>query len=150
MPLIRLNLPNDLPPAPPGVAGFIVDAQSRIDFFIESRLAEPIHSFVPSDFPLVYSTLRHVADERMAPGPRFCEWGSGAGVVTCLAAMVGFDSCGVEFEADLVELSTQLANHHQLKAGFYRGNLVPRGGQKIADDVGEFEWLATGGPDQTN
>ena len=147
MPLVRLSLPNALPPAPPGVARFIVDAQSRIDSFIESHLAEPIHSFVPSDFPLVYSALCHVADGHLAPGPLFCEWGSGAGVVTCLAAMVGFDACGIEFETDLVELSIRLARHYLLKAGFCRGNFVPHGGQKIAEEVREFEWLAVGGPD---
>ena len=147
MPLVRLSLPNALPPAPPRVARFIVDAQSRIDSFIESHLAEPIHSFVPSDFSLVYSTLCHVADEHLASGPLFCEWGSGAGVVTCLAAMVGFDACGIEFETDLVELSIRLARHYHLRAGFCRGNFVPRGGQKIAEEVSEFEWLAIGGPD---
>jgi hypothetical protein len=147
MPLVRLSLPNALPPAPPGVARFIVDAQSRIDSFIESHLTEPINSFVPSDFSLVYSTLCHVADEHLAPGPLFCEWGSGAGVVTCLAAMVGFDACGIEFETDLVELSIRLARHYHLRAGFCRGNFVPRGGQKIAEEVSEFEWLAIGGPD---
>ena len=147
MPLVRLSLPNALPPAPPGVARFIVDAQSRIDSFIESHLTEPINSFVPSDFSLVYSTLCHVADEHLAPGPLFCEWGSGAGVVTCLAAMLGFDACGIEFETDLVELSIRLARHYHLKAGFCRGNFVPRGGQRIAEEVSEFEWLAIGGPD---
>ena len=147
MPLVRLSLPDVLPPAPPEVARFIVDAQSRIDSFIESHLGEPIYSFVPSDFPLVYGALRHVAGERLAPGPLFCEWGSGAGVVACLAAMVGFDACGIEVEADLVELSTRLARHYQLKADFCHGNLVPHGGQKIAEEVGEFEWLAISGPD---
>ena len=83
----------------------------------------------------------------LAAGPRFCEWGSGAGVVTCLAAMVGFDAWGIEFEAELVELSNQLARQYHLKADFCRGNFVPHGGQKIAEGVGEFEWLAVGGPD---
>jgi hypothetical protein len=147
MPLVRLSLPEVLSPAPPGVARFISDAQLEIDAFVESRLSEPIHSFVPSDFSLVYGALSHVAAGHLAPGPLFCEWGSGAGVVTCLAAMVGFDACGIEFEADLVELSIRLARDHQLKAGFCRGNFVPRGGQDIAEQVGEFEWLATGGPD---
>jgi len=147
MPLVRLSLPNALPPVPPGVARFIVDAQSRIDSFIESHLTEPIHSFVPSDFSFVYGALRYVADKHLAAGPLFCEWGSGAGVVTCLAAMVGFDACGIEFETDLVELSIRLARHYHLRAGFCRGNFVPRGGQKIAEEVSEFEWLAIGGPD---
>ncbi|MBI5723933.1 MAG: hypothetical protein HZA50_08250 [Planctomycetes bacterium] len=147
MPLVRVNLPDVLPPVPPEVERFIVDARSRIDSFIESRLDEPIHSFVPSDFSLVYGALRHVADSHLAAGPLFCEWGSGAGAVTCLAAMVGFDACGIEFEPDLVELSTRLAGNYNLKAPIYQGNLVPHGGQKIAEEVSEFEWLAVGGDD---
>ncbi|MCX5654818.1 MAG: hypothetical protein NTY65_09250 [Planctomycetota bacterium] len=129
------------------MAKFIADAKSQIDSFIESHLAEPIYSFVPSDYALVYSALRHMADAHLAAGPLFCEWGSGAGVVACLAAMVGFDACGIEFEGDLVDLSTRLARRHNMKVNFYRGNLVPRGGQKIADETDEFEWLAVGGPD---
>ncbi len=147
MTLVQLNLPDALPPASPEVARFIVEGQLRIDSFVESRLAEPIHSFVPSDFSLVYGALRHVADGHLAGGPLFCEWGSGAGVVTCLAAMAGFDACGIEFEPDLVELSEQLARDYNLKANFCRGNFVPHGGQKIAEQVSEFEWLAVGGPD---
>ena len=147
MPLVQLNLPNALPPAPPEVAKFISDAQSRIDSFIESRLNEPIHSFVPSDFSLVYGALRHLVDRNLATGPLFCEWGSGAGAITCLAAMVGFKACGIEFEFDLVELSTRLARDYQLNVGFYQGNLVPYGGQRIAAEVSEFEWLAVGGAD---
>ena len=147
MPLVRLKLPDTLPPVQPEVARFIADARSRIDAFVESRLATPIPAFVPSDYALVYGALRHVADEHLASGPRFCEWGSGAGVIACLAAMVGFEACGIEFEADLVDLSIRLARHHHLKVDFCRGNLVPYGGQKIAEGVDEFEWLAVGGPD---
>jgi len=147
MPLVRLNLPDALPAAPPEVERFIADAQSRINSFIESHLAEPIFSFIPSDYPLVYGALCYVADEHLAAGPIFCEWGSGAGVVACLAARVGFHACGIEFEGDLVALSNQLARHCHMKVDFYQGNLVPYSGLKIADEVDEFEWLAVGGPD---
>ncbi|MCY2929445.1 MAG: hypothetical protein NTV86_08110 [Planctomycetota bacterium] len=147
MTLVRLNLPDALPPVPPEVAAFIVAAQSRLDAFVESRLDEPLPSFVPSDFSQVYSALRHVADGRLAGGPSFCEWGSGAGVVTFLAAMLGFDARGIEFEPDLVALSIRLASEFQLKARFYRGNFVPHRGQRIAEQVGELAWLAVGGGD---
>ena len=146
MALVQLNLPDALQPALPEVSRFIVDAQSRIDSFLQSHLTKPVHSFVPSDFPLVYGALRHVADEHLAAGPRFCEWGSGVGAVACLAAMVGFAACGIEFESDLVELSIQLARHHHLEVRFYCGNLVPHDGQRIAEEADEFEWLAVGGP----
>ncbi len=147
MALIRLTLPADLPPIPPKISAFIADAQARIEAFIQSRLNEPIHSFVPSDFPLVYGALRHVAEEHLAPGPLFCEWGSGAGVVTCLAAMLGFEACGIEVEGDLVDLAVALARRHHVRAGFCLGNFVPHEGQAIAAQTEEFEWLAVGGRD---
>ena len=147
MPLAQLNLPDALPQPPPEAARFIVDAQSRIDSFTESHLADPIHSFVPSDFPLVYGALRHVADGHLAPGTHLCEWGSGAGVVTCLASMVAFDACGIEVETDLVEFSIRLARRHRISVDFFHGNFVPHGGQDIADEVDDGEWLAVGGPD---
>ena len=147
MALVPVKLPDVMPQPPPEAAALIADAQARIDAFIESRLADPVNSFVPSNFSLVYGALRCVAHAHLSPGPLFCEWGSGAGVVTCLAAMAGFDACGIEFEADLVALSERLANDHGLKVSFYRGNLVPYGGQKIAERVGDFEWLAVGGSD---
>jgi hypothetical protein len=147
MSLVRLKMPAALPPVPPEVASFIADARSRIDAFVESRLEKPIPAFVPSDYALVYGALRYVTDEHLAAGPRFCEWGSGAGVIACLAAMLGLEACGIEFEADLVDLSNRLARDHHLKVEFCRGNLVPYGGQRIAEGVDEFEWLAVGGPD---
>ncbi len=147
MALVPVKLPDVMPSPTPEAAALIADAQVRIDAFIESRLADPINSFVPSNFPLVYGALRCVANAHLAPGPLFCEWGSGAGVITCLAAMAGFDACGIEFEADLVALSEHLASDYRLKVSFYRGNLVPHGGQRIAERVGDFEWLAVGGTD---
>ena len=147
MALVPVKLPDAMPTVPPEAAALIADARTRIDAFIESRLADPVHSFVPSNFPLVCGALRFVADAHLSPGPLFCEWGSGAGVVACLAAMAGFDACGIEFETDLVELSIRLARHYHLRAGFCRGNFVPHGGQEITVEVSEFEWLAIGGPD---
>jgi len=46
-----------------------------------------------------------------------------------------------------VALSERLAADYRLKVSFYRGNLVPYGGQRIAEQVGDFEWLAVGGSD---
>ncbi|HET6426803.1 MAG TPA: hypothetical protein VFJ30_00225 [Phycisphaerae bacterium] len=147
MPLVRVNLPDALPPVPPEVASFIADAQSRIESFVEAHRDKPIPSFVPSEFPLVYAALRCVAEGHLAAGPVFCEWGSGAGVVACLAAMVGFDAHGIEFEGELADLSVQLARDHGIEVDFRRGNIVPYEGQEIAAEVEEFQWLAVGGPD---
>ena len=142
-----VTLPDALPDPPPAATALIDDAVDRIGAFIESRLDDPIHSFVPSDFELVCGALQHVAASHLAPGGLFCEWGSGAGVVTHLAAMVGFDARGIEFEAELVDLARHLAADHGVAAEFFRGNFVPHAGQQIAEQTSEFEWLAVGGQD---
>lgn len=147
MSLVRISLPADLPPVAAEAADLIADAQRRIDAFVEARANRPVHAFVPSDFAMVYRALSHVAHAGLASGPLFCEWGSGAGVVTCLAAMLGFEACGIEFERDLVDLATDLARDRGLAVNFHVGNLVPSSGQRIAEQVDEFEWLATGGAD---
>jgi precorrin-6B methylase 2 len=145
MALVPVTLPDALPAATPAASALIEDAGERIRDFLESRLDEPIHAFVPCDFWLVCRALVHVAASHLAPGNLFCEWGSGAGAVTCLAALAGFDARGIEFEADLVDLARALAADHGVEAEFVRGNFVPNAGQRIAEEVSEFEWLAVGG-----
>jgi hypothetical protein len=49
------------------------------------------------------------AQVRLATGRRFIEWGSGLGVVTCLAEWAGFDAIGIEIEPRLVGMAEELA-----------------------------------------
>src|SRR2546423_1671474 len=76
-----------------------------------------------------FGALQALAESALAPGGRFCEWGSGFGVVTCLAAMIGFDACGIEIEPDLVAAARRLAADFDLSAEFVCGSFVPRGGE---------------------
>jgi hypothetical protein len=61
-----------------------------------------VFDFVPSDYEQVWRLLDAL------PRGRFCEWGSGFGIVTGLAAMLGFDVCGIEVDGRLAEASRQL------------------------------------------
>jgi hypothetical protein len=58
--------------------------------------------FVPSDYDVVYTVLS--ALERA----RFCEWGSGVGIVTGLAEMLGYKALGIEIHEPLVKASHEL------------------------------------------
>jgi hypothetical protein len=100
-------------------------------------------AFVPSDFAGAYGVLAALAESNLAPGTRFCEWGSGYGVVTCLAAMAGFDACGIEIDADLVAAARELAADFDLPAEFVRDSFIPPGGEALADVAGSFSWLVT-------
>src|SRR6266576_6014807 len=96
----------DLPPSkggpvlPGDVRAFLREAEQRIEQF---QAAGHVPGFVPSDVERVYSVLHDLAAEELAPGKLFCEWGSGFGVVACLAAWLDFDTCGLGIGQGLVE-----------------------------------------------
>ena len=52
------------------------------------------HPFVAADYDCVRSTLLSLR----RPGRRFLEWGSATGVITIMADLMGFDSCGIELD----------------------------------------------------
>jgi predicted O-methyltransferase YrrM len=83
----------------------------------------------------------------LTTGERFLEWGSGIGVVTCLAAQIGFDAVGIEIEASLVEIARRLATDHDIDVEFACGSYVPAGAEPLVDTVGEVTWLRTDRPD---
>ncbi len=69
---------------------------------------QPAGGFHASDYVLAYNTLRALLDEPTLRGRTFCEWGSGSGVVTLLAASLGFRAFGIEIQEALVEASREL------------------------------------------
>lgn len=96
------------PPAlvlPQRIVDLLDDADGRIDDFQFEHRDTPVAAFVPSDFVLAYQSLTAIVTRNLAAGRRFVEWGAGVGVVTCLAAELGFDAVGIEIEEDLVEVS---------------------------------------------
>jgi predicted O-methyltransferase YrrM len=138
MPLTDVRL--DCLPAkvPADVAGFLREADRRIEAF-QHQVRVP--GFVPSDFTQVYGFLRSLAAADLTRGNLFCEWGSGFGVVACLAAMLDFDAVGIEIEGDLVEEAQQLADDFGLPVEFIRGSFIPVGSEAYVD--ADFSWLTT-------
>lgn len=81
------------------------------------------HPFVPADCDAVRAALLPLR----APGRRWLEWGSGAGTLTVLAALLGFDACGIELDAALVDTARALAERHGARARFAAGSFLPSG-----------------------
>lgn len=146
MPIVELEVePAPINP-PPAILRLLGEADARIEAFMESHADDPVFSFVPSDFHLVYRVLVTLAKRHLAAGPAFCEWGSGLGVVTLLAVSVGFDGCGIETNADLIDEAEALAADFDIPAEFVHGSFIPEGGEVLADRLGDFAWLDTNAP----
>jgi hypothetical protein len=141
MPLLDLDLPVDRAAVPRDARSFLREATRRIERF---RRASRTPAFVPSNFAGAYRALRALAAD-LTPGRLFCEWGSGLGVVACLAALLGFDACGIEIEGELVEEARRLAEDFDLPVEFVRGSFIPAGAAGAVAEGGEFCWLTAGG-----
>jgi hypothetical protein len=131
---------------PNAVARLIADAQRQVEAFSNQHAAS-VPAFVPSDFELVYRGLAAIQSQRLAAGQRFIEWGSGFGVITCLAETLGFDAVGIEIEPQLVELADALAAEHGIAAQFARGSFLPPGAEPRLEMPDDVAWLTTTGPD---
>ena len=88
-----------------------------------SREAGRFHGFVPAD-------LRGAHDALALLRPRadsFVELGSGAGAITIVADLLGYDACGIEIEPWLVDAAVELAEDFDSSAQFTCGSFLPRG-----------------------
>ncbi len=96
------------------------DIWSRFD--TEVRL-HAWHPFVAADYESVLETLLTLR----APGLRFLEWGSAAGVITIMADLLGFEACGIELDSSLVRVARELAAKYESRARFADGSFLPGG-----------------------
>jgi hypothetical protein len=146
MPLNEVELNARVQPIPDDVARLIADAQQRVEEFSDAQAAI-VPAFVPSDFELVYHGLAAIESCRLATGRRFVEWGSGIGVITCLAETLGFDAVGIEIESQLVDIAVALAEAHDIDVQFARGSFLPPGTEPRLEMPDDVAWLATTGAD---
>ena len=93
------------------------------------------HAFVPANYDVVRAALLPLR----APGRRWLEWGSAIGTLTVMAALMGFDACGIELDAALVDTARDLAARHGAEARFVAGSFLPTG----------YEWRAPDGERRT-
>jgi hypothetical protein len=83
--------------------------------------------FVPSVPERVFAVLEEVTTRNLPPNRVFCEWGSGFGTATCLAALLGYEAYGLEIEAELVGLSTAIARRLGIPVEMLCTSLFPEG-----------------------
>lgn len=138
--MIEIELECPRQSLPPRVARFLAAADVRIADFMRTREpsaggAPGYRGFVPSDYVAIYHALKAISDNRLCCGERFCEWGSGFGVVAAMAAIEGFEACGIEIDRELCEAAEALAEDFDVDVDFVHGSFVPLGAEALIDQA---------------
>jgi hypothetical protein len=122
---------------PEKVAALIQKADRRWELFCGIQGNRRLPRFVPSEADLVYAAIDCVTRRGLPPGRVFCEWGSGFGTGTCLAALLGYEAYGIEIEPELVDISRQMARDFDIAAEFLCTSYIPEGFESYAGVGGE-------------
>jgi hypothetical protein len=83
--------------------------------------------FVPSVPERVWAVLEEVTRRQLPPTQVFCEWGSGFGTATCLAALLGYEAYGLEIDEELVRLSRAMARRLGIRVTMLCTSFLPAG-----------------------
>ena len=117
---------------PTEIVGFLRSADALVE---QHRIngAMSFRGFVPSDYTAIYQCLRVVHDTQLLTGDRFCEWGSGVGVVASLAAMIGFESFGIEYDTNLCTVAEGICEDFDIPVEVVNGSFIPEGVEDLID-----------------
>ena len=83
--------------------------------------------FVPSVPERGLAVLEEIPRCQLPPTRVFCEWGSGFGTATCLAALLGYEVYGLEIDAELVRRSRASARRLRIPVTMLCTSLLPAG-----------------------
>ncbi len=150
MSLSVIDLAVSIQALPPEAAALVEQGRQRAEAFYSQATDQPPGGFLAGDYELVYSALTLLRDSDLLPGLRFCEWGSGFGVILGLAAQLGYESYGIELQSDLTQESQRWLSKQGLVAPIGTGTIVPdslHGQYGAGVDHGTGSGLANAGPD---
>ena len=116
----------------------IVEFLRAVDDLVEQHRVKTrasFRGFVPSDYAAIYRCLRVVYDSQLLCGDRFCEWGSGVSVVASLAAMIGYESFGIEYDRELCTVAEGICEDFDVPVEVVHGSFIPEGVEDLVDDA---------------
>ena len=121
----------------PEIATMLAEAEQRLDHFFEVGLGRRYPRYLPSEAEKVYRAIIALKESGVLRGNTFCEWGSGFGIATCMASLIGFKAYGIELEEGLVELSTQLAQDLGIPVEILCTSYLPEGYEECQGQGGK-------------
>lgn len=127
MALQELTLKIDPSVLPERVSLLLDEADKRDAAFFEAGLGRKYSRYVPSDPTVAHAAIAFLQEENLLRGNRFCEWGCGFGVAASIAAMLGFESYGIEFVPELADLAEELASDFGLDVEILNISYLPEG-----------------------
>ena len=116
----------------------VVEFLRAVEHLVEQhRVNTPtkFRGFVPSDYLVVYPCLKAIYDSCLLCGNRFCEWGSGLGVVASLAAMVGYESYGIEYNGSLSSAAEEISAGFDVPVKLVNGSFIPDGVEDLIEEA---------------
>ena len=127
MSLEQLNVISKPREIPDKVTSMLAEAEQRCDAFFEAGLDRRYPRYLPSNPEKVFAAIATLKESGILRGDVFCEWGSGFGIATCMASLIGFEAYGIEIEDGLVKLSTELARDLSIPAEYLCTSYLPEG-----------------------
>ena len=110
------------------VRGLVDAAGKRFEQFHAEKLNKRYPRYIASDPAQVYAALKWVTDRGLAPPEgKFIEWGSGFGIATGMAALLGYEATGIELRQGLVAIARELLESQGIEAEFLCTSYIPEG-----------------------
>jgi hypothetical protein len=134
---LELELSTSMPALPEPVIRLIQESDRRWEHFFANEGTRRLPRFVPSEAELVFAAIDCVTQQNWPPGRVFCEWGSGFGTGTCLAALLGYEAYGIEIQPELVAISREMARDLEIPVEILCTSYIPEGYESYAGVGGE-------------
>ncbi len=127
MPIEEIDLTIEKKKLPEKIKNYLKEANHRIDELFETEKNHKVPRFIPCNDELLYHWLSAIKDSDLCLDKVYCEWGSGYGVGTCLASLLGYESYGIEIEPSLIEASRKLAEDSNISVTIIEHDYMPEG-----------------------